>query len=367
MRTYGVHGGERQLSRLFGQPRGDVVETFFHLYRDKACEDLFSRIPGLQLDRLLPFEIPPRPLFVVELAILVVLLPLLQMRLLWLLRRYRCRICVVHGFQGAVVAWLAAMILPWVRFAYVHRGTKSALGKHRLFRLLYLPYKVVAGVSRASAASLHELVPAAKLIAIENGIDWRAVAQRAKECRDNSRPRLILICIGRLMLEKGQRLVVAAFQELLKNHPACELWLVGDGPDRAYLEAQCQHHGMEGSVRFLGWCEDVACLLGQSDIFVHASESEGLSNAVLEAMAVGLPSVVVDAPGVSECHVPGETGIVVRRDAHAMAQALTRLAGDAGLRKRFAQSAQQRVGAHYSVDANRARYDALYRQLGSGE
>lgn len=367
MRTYGVHGGERQLGQYFGLARDDV-DAFIFLYRDRGCRRHFEARTTIRLNELLPLEFRPRKSMWGELALLLVLLPILQLRLLLLLKRGHWGICVVHGFQAAVTAWLAARLLRSTRFVYLHRGTKSTLGKRSLFRLLYRPFAAVAAVSCASAQSLTMLVPGRKPWVIQNGVDWQAISHLAANCRDRraQRQRLVLTCVGRLIPGKGQHLVLQAFEEFHQRLPESELWLVGEGPDRTELESMAHALGLGEAVRFLGSRSDVACLLGQSDIYVHASESEGLSNAVLEAMAAGLASVVIEAPGVSECHVPDETGFIVSCDTHALASKLLQLAGDSNLRKRFAAAARERVRTMYSLEANRAGYARLYGQLDSG-
>jgi glycosyltransferase involved in cell wall biosynthesis len=101
----------------------------------------------------------------------------------------------------------------------------------------------------------------------------------------------------------------------------------------------------------------------QADIFVNASTLEGMSNAVLEGMAAGLPSVVVDAPGVTECHVDGITGFVVRHNAQELATGIAKLLGDPGLSQRMGDAALLHVHTQYSMEACRKRYLALFGRL----
>ena len=88
-----------------------------------------------------------------------------------------------------------------------------------------------------------------------------------------------------------------------------------------------------------------------------------MSNAVLEAMALGVPSVVCDAPGVTECHAAGETGLVVEGDAGAIAGAIESLLGDPNRRVKMAEAARARIREHYSMEANRQRFLVLYAEL----
>lgn len=365
MRTYGVHGGENQLAQLFRAfADTDFQHFFFFVYRDDVCHRSFSTIPKLRSETLLGLRSKIFPSLRKEMLVLLLLLPILQIRLLLALRRNRCRICVAHGVQGAVVAWLAATLLRSVRFVYVHRGTKSSQGKHPLFTVLYRPFDVIAGVSRASAESLRDLASGKEPLAIENSIDWQSIKTALNQCPSTPASNAFaIVCVGRLLPSKGQALILESFADVRAKLPAAELIVVGSGPEATSLQERAECLGVAGSVHFLGDRKDVICLLGGSQVFVHASESEGLSNAVLEAMAVGLPSVLVAAPGVTECHIDAETGFVIPRLQAELSARLLLLAADSGLRHRMGRAAQARVREHYSIGVNCQRYAALYRQL----
>lgn len=365
MRTYGVHGGERQLYQLFSTfADPGFRHRFFFVYRDDVCKQRFRQVDGLTTDTLLPVRSRTFPSLVAEFSFLFLFLPLLQLRLVWLLARTRSRVCVAHGVQAALVCWLGALLLRQVDFVYVHRGTKSTMGRNRLFRWLYQPFRVVAGVSKASMKSLEGLADPSKLAVIQNGIDLNSIDAQKGACPfEADRDAFVVCCVGRLLPQKGQRLIIEAFAQLCQAWPGSELLIVGDGPDLELLRRLVASEGVASKIRFLGNRTDVICQLGKCDVFAHASESEGLSNAVLEAMAVALPSVVVDAPGVTECHLDGCTGFIARRSAQDVAAKLIMLATDRPLRIRMGGEARKRVCDHYSIEANWRKYSALYQQL----
>lgn len=361
MRTYGVHGGERQLAQLFSSFAAPGYQhEFFYVYRDPKCEEYFSAIPRLKRERLIPLAAKQFPILLTELFVLALLLPVLWGSLYFRLIRSGSRIIVAHGVQAALVAWLSAVLLPRRKFIYVHRGTKSAHGRHPLFKLIYWPFDVVAGVSCASRDSLTGLAPDRKLMVLENGIDLSLYMFPTEK---HPREPLILTSVGRLISAKGQAFLLRAFATIQDRIPYAELRLVGDGPDGGELKELAESLGITDQVHFLGHQKNVALLLASTDIFVFASESEGLSNSVLEAMAMGVPSVVVDAPGVSECHVNGETGFVSPRNADLFAERVLMLASAPDLRLRLGRAARARVELHYSIEANWRRYAALYASL----
>jgi glycosyltransferase involved in cell wall biosynthesis len=365
LRTYGVHGGERQLARLFAaEDNTRYQNTFISVYKNPVCEAYFSDIAALRQKTILGLEAPVFPKLHNEMLLLLLVLPVLQLRTLYLLASGKYRICVAHGIQGAAACWLAAWLLPQIRFVYVHRGTKSDAGSHPIFKLLYRPFEVVAGVSVATAESLKPLVRDGKTLTLENGIDWQSFASAAANCEKRRHPGVTtLISSARLLPHKAQAFLLEAFAVLVRERPNVQLIVAGDGPEREKLTALTEMRGISSKVRFLGHVEDISCHLVNSDIFVHASEVEGMSNAVLEAMTLGLPSVVVDAPGVTECHLDGETGFVVERSPRTMATRLAALIDDADLRLKMGSRARMRVQEQYSIAANVARYHSLYADL----
>lgn len=370
LRTYGPHGGEQQLHRMFANVAPDWEEHFLYVYRDDACERLFSDLIHLKRATLVPLPIRPSQSPWIEFLILLLFLPIAQFRFFRYLSKTGCQICIVHGFQAALIAWPALWLKPALNAAYVHRTTKTKPRRliRGIFRLMYRPFRIIVGVSYAVADSLRQFVSPDRVVVLANGIDWKQIAEASDLCRNNRNKApgdLILISVGRLHARKRHDLIIQAFAMLRNEYPTAKLWLVGEGDFRGTLEGVAYKLGLENSVRWLGMRDDVSCLLGESDIYVHASAVEGLSNAVLEAMAAGLPSVVVDAPGVTECHEPGITGFVVERSVRAVFVGLMTLAGDPELRERMGMAARERVKNHYSIEANRLRYLQLYEKLGA--
>ena len=367
MRTYGAHGGEQQLAQYFGaEPRGDVSETFVFVYRDTECSQLFSRrAPALDRLELFPVAVATGAAWR-EFAKLLPVLLFLQLRFFNVIRRRRPPVCVVHGFQGALIAWPAAMAFRKTRWAYVHRITKSAMGSNVLFRLIYRPFDFLAGNSKAVTASLAPLTESSRLVTLENGLDWRAFEARAKagiSSPVHKTSGTIIVCVGRLLPHKGQAMIIDAFEMISNKFAQAELWIVGNGVefDKLVTRAAASHAAKR--IHLFGRREDVPAILMQAHIFVNASTWEGMSNAVLEGMAAGLPSVVVDAPGVTECHVDGITGFVVRHNAQELATGIAKLLGDPGLSQRMGEAALLHVHTQYSIEACRKRYLALFGRL----
>jgi sugar transferase (PEP-CTERM/EpsH1 system associated) len=222
----------------------------------------------------------------------------------------------------------------------------------------------------AFAAQTIGICPA-KLVVIPNGIplgDFQP-GGRAKVRADLGIPPAALVVgtVGRLQSVKGTTYLLEAFACLAPDHPGAILLLVGDGPQRVQLEGMAQRLGVSERVRFLGSRSDVSRLLQAMDVFVLASIWEGMPNAALEAMAVGLPVVATAVGGTPEVVVDGETGLLVpARDPDALARAVAHLLHDPELWRRMGQAGRRRVEQHFSEAQMVRQTERLYDELLSG-
>ncbi|SDE31970.1 Glycosyltransferase involved in cell wall bisynthesis [Rhodospira trueperi] len=190
------------------------------------------------------------------------------------------------------------------------------------------------------------------LVIIPNGITMAGIEGRdARPMADPPR----FVCVGRLSEEKGQDVLVAAMAHLRDSGIAVRLDLVGDGPLRPQVEALISDHGLGGQIGLLGMRNDVGRLLATYDGFILPSLTEGLSLALLEGMAAGLP-VVATAVGETPLVVGDDGWLVPPRDPAALADALAAVVGapDAALAK--AADGQARVRQTFTMDAMADRY-----------
>ena len=206
-------------------------------------------------------------------------------------------------------------------------------------------------------------VPPQKIVALTNGVEIDQIA--AKSCyRLHSPARLVYV--GRFHKQKGVDVLLKAFHQLLQQYPAgaiC-LELLGDGPLRKDLLALAEGLGIRQQVSFLGQTDQVLGRLRQADIFVLPSRAEGISNALLEAMAVGLPAVVSNVPGNVDVIAHAHNGLLFAADdPDALAGRLKTLLDQADLRARLGRAARRSVENHYSLDYVADRYIDLYQTL----
>lgn len=174
----------------------------------------------------------------------------------------------------------------------------------------------------------------------------------------------VVVFVGRLAPEKELPSLVEALAVVLKQLPSALLVLIGDGPERARLEAQTRELGIADNVLFAGRCapQQVQKWLKASDVFALVSSNEGFSCSLLEAMSTGLPSVVSDIPANTQLIENGVHGLLSRlKDRQSIAEALLHLLPDAPLRHRIGKAARQRVVDHYSMDKVIDLYQALFK------
>lgn len=181
---------------------------------------------------------------------------------------------------------------------------------------------------------------------------------------------LVAIVVANLIPYKGHADILDALARIKSKLPAgMKLVCIGrDEGARASLEQKANELGLKEMVRFLGVRNDVAPLLNAADFSILASHEEGFSNAVIEAMAAGLPMVVSDVGGNAEAVVDGETGFVVPpRSPGPLGDAILRMASEPLLRQRFGAAGRKRTKDKFSLAASVDRYDTVYRALIAGQ
>jgi glycosyltransferase involved in cell wall biosynthesis len=169
---------------------------------------------------------------------------------------------------------------------------------------------------------------------------------------------------GRLAPQKRVKDIVWAMQLLKQLRDRVYLMLVGDGPERESLFELARHMECEHLVRFVGHRDDAARLIGLFNVFWLASDFEGMSNSIMEAMAAGVPVVATDIPPNRELVVDGQTGFLVKvGDSVGMAQFADRILADPALAQRLGDAGRERMRTSFSVEKMVEAHAELYRQV----
>jgi glycosyltransferase involved in cell wall biosynthesis len=212
-------------------------------------------------------------------------------------------------------------------------------------------------------------LPAEKFVVIPNGIAAEPAApaisreQLLAELQLPPDARLIG-AVGRLWPQKRVKDLIWAADLLKSTRDDTHLLIVGDGPQRWRLERYREQNQMTDRAHFLGERSDVASILPHLDTLWLASEYEGQSNAILEAMAAGIPVIATDIPGNRDLVVPDETGYLVPvGDRFEFTRRTHWLLEDTNLRSRMGAAAQARIRTQFTVEQMVTRHAALYREL----
>jgi glycosyltransferase involved in cell wall biosynthesis len=162
---------------------------------------------------------------------------------------------------------------------------------------------------------------------------------------------------------KGHRELFGAMAQIQERRPVHAL-IVGGGRRQGEMAEVAAGLGIGGAVHFLGNRRDIPDLLNAMDIFVLPSHSEGVSLALLEAMAAGLPVIASAVGGLPEVIAAGVNGVLIPpRDPGALAAALARLLAEPDLARRLGDQARRDVEAHYSLDRLGREINEIYEEL----
>lgn len=211
-------------------------------------------------------------------------------------------------------------------------------------------------------------LPAERFTLIANGVEpapesnvTRAELLSELKCRVNAR---LIGVVGSLVPQKRLKDLIWAADLLRVLHDNLRMLVIGDGPERSMLERFARLASDLDHVRFLGHRDDVWRIMPHLDVLWNGDAAGGQSNAVMEAMAAGVPVVASDVPANGELVVHGETGFLVPIAGRAArARATDQIFNDAALKSRLGVAAKQRMAEHFSVDQNLSRHEELYRDL----
>ncbi len=285
------------------------------------------------------------------------------------------RVEVVHShlyhanLYGRIAAWREGIpVIASVHNTYSRRKWH----RHLINRLLAkLSFRITAGSADVERDILvHDHVAAEKVVRLPNCIDLDRVetslaAAAAKRQLGFGPTDPVIGTVGRMEEQKGHAFLLDAFARLRKM-PELEamplrLLVVGDGRLKSATEQRAKDIGIVGACRFPGSIKDLADIYRAIDVFVMPSLWEGLSLAMLEAMAAGLPMIATDVGGARDVLGDGLRGVLVPpADAGALAQAMRDLLIDAGRRSTLADSGSTHVRENYSVAALSRQLAGLY-------
>lgn len=256
-----------------------------------------------------------------------------------------------------------------VRFYYRGKTTKKALWNLMIrFFCKYSDRIVVASEGIKEECITEYKAERNKVITINNSVDAQSVGRFSMEPIDaeSSPDCFVISTAGRLSAEKNMAVLLKAFA-LLRRDLAAKLWIVGEGPERPYLESLASSLNISDNTVFWGFQENLYKFIRKSDIFVHTSLFEGFGNIILEAMACGVPVIATDCPfGPREIISNGKDGILVPvSDEKALAEALKTVLDSRETGKRFVENAHRRL-VEFTPEKMVRRYEDVFLSIAHG-
>ena len=206
-------------------------------------------------------------------------------------------------------------------------------------------------------------VPYKRIVLIPNGVELD-LSKRKTDYGLNDPVKVVFT--GRLHPQKALDVLLKAFQQIIAVRPDLDwrLSIIGDGPLRLELEKLTNQLRITQNVKFWGPIHNVSDHLAKADIFALPSWAEGMSNAMLEAMAHGLPCVASRISANKDLIEHGEQGLLVAPgDSNDLAKAIICLADDERLRQKLGTSSFQEIEGKYNLNAVAKQYIVNYQQL----
>lgn len=283
-----------------------------------------------------------------------------------------------HQKAGCLAGWRRGWpgCPSWCIHSTVSRFTSSPRGGRYVSTALS---KRAAGsccdrvicVSKEQAAWAKRLgiADGAKIMSIVNAVQVPELPspERIRRSRvglglDDNTP--LVLCVGRLCAAKNYGDMLSAMKFLLRDYPKAQLFIAGDGPLELQLKREAMALGVMGSVKFLGFREDVPDLVAAADVVALSSVYEGMPLAMLEAMAAAKPVVATAIMGVREVIRDGVTGVMVppRKPEH-LAAAIASVLEKPQWAQQIGLNGRRQVMAEHSMQGFLQGYEGVYREL----
>ena len=288
-----------------------------------------------------------------------------------IIRNFKPDIVHIHSRRGADIWGSLAARLAGGCKVILARRVDDPIAPGPLNRLRYGPLcdRVVAVSQGIVKALVAGGIPAAKIRQVYSSIeahkyqsDETPGAMRAELGLPQEGP--VLGVIAQLIPRKGHRFLIDALPLIQARHSGTSLLFLGVGESEADLHAQIERLGLQQSVVFAGYRDDVGRVLRAMTLLVHPATMEGFANVAMQAQAAQIPVVTADVGGMPESVADGETGLVVPpQDPQALADAINALLDDPERRQAMGVAGKARVESRFTVDAMVQGTLAIYREL----
>jgi glycosyltransferase involved in cell wall biosynthesis len=273
----------------------------------------------------------------------------------WMVSRHLSHLHVHFATPAAMVGLLVTKIFPMTYSMTVHGPDEfyDAPGYRLAEKIRGAAFVCCIGLYARS--QIMKLIPAedwGKLEVSPLGVDMK-VFQPCSSQRHGQK--FEILCVGRIVPAKGQRVLIEAVALLEKQGHQVNLRLVGDGPDRRGLEEMVGRRGLDHCITFEGAVDQdrIRGFYESADVFVLPSFAEGIPVVLMEAMAMEIPTITTWITGIPELIRQDQDGILVPpSDVERLTQAIRRVMDDEILRRGLGQAGRRRVAARYNLQNN---------------
>jgi glycosyltransferase involved in cell wall biosynthesis len=356
--SFEIGGTERQAVELLKRLDGERYDVRLAVLRNEGpfYSEIAARFP----------DVPEFPLTSFHDANAVKQLA----RLRRLMRREKIDILHAHDFYSSFIGAAAARLCG-VRVIAAQRHLKLSDRRAHKWgtRLIHLLANRILVNSEAIREHIvtNEGAQTDKIVVVKNGVvPVTASSQnRAELCKELGVDTCVTLVgmVARLQTVKGHRFFLEAGAEVLRKRKDAHFVLVGDGPLRAEIANQAAELGISDQVHMLGDRADVSRLVSAFDLLVLASLHEGLPNAVMEAMAAGVPVVATAVGGTKELITDGETGYLApSANSAALAERVLFALGD-DCRDEIISAAHRKITSAFGIEQMVESVEALYDEV----
>lgn len=296
---------------------------------------------------------------------------------LWVLTQNRSNVNILHahGLPNGLVARIGARLFrrpTLVKIASagsqgeIAKDQRKAFFRQRLDAINHLS-AIIATTPEVEQELRETGYRGDKIVRIPNGVDTHFFRPAEGAQRSPGVEGGVVVCVARFVPKKRHELLVAAWSQVIRRHPQARLVLVGAGPLRAQIEQQVQRLEVANSVTFSGDLDRPALRtqLQAADLFALPSVSEGLSNAMLEALACGVPVMTTETPGTRYIIQDQHSGVLLPEAVTPLelANAINTLLSDPARLSAMRQVARQNMESCFSIDKTARDYCRLYTRL----
>ncbi|WP_318344733.1 glycosyltransferase [Flagellimonas baculiformis] len=270
-------------------------------------------------------------------------------------RQYDIAIAWGQGFATYFVSKKvrASKKIAWVNIDYEKAGYYAPQDE-----LIYKEFDKIIGVSPFVKEEMKKTYPNYSVMFIRDIVDEVEIyswSQQKKEIEFNTEE-LNIVSVGRLAKQKSFQFAIEAIDIVNKKGHKAHLYIIGEGPERGYLESLISEKGMSGQVTLLGYLENPFPYIKDCDIYLQSSIFEGLGRTIIEAGILNKPIVTTNFPTASQILTNNETGIIVGMEPSEIASGIIRLISDNDLKERLVKNLREQ-----SQKETQKTLDAMYQ------